>query len=71
MQEIQMTLQELETLLHKQKEETAAYITRNLTVYSFFEDLTGDISAIKDELAKECVKSPYPSDVQVLKKYIK
>lgn len=70
-QEIRMTLLELQDLLNDQKRETAEYITRNLTVYSWFKFDGMDIDDTKKQLKDQCLKSGYPPDFDVLKKYIK
>lgn len=69
---ITLTLNELEELLVAQKNKTADYITRNLSVYSWFYGLKNlDIDKIKKELESECYRSPFPKDFEVLKKYLK
>ena len=66
-----MTIQELTSLLEQQKRSTAEYITGNLSVYSFFPELSGDLTKIKEEIKAQCMKSKYAPDFEVLKKYIK
>lgn len=67
---IELTLSELEVLLHEQKEVVGDYITRNLSVYSFFESGI-DIDSIKREMRNQCRNANFPNDFNVLKKYIK
>ena len=67
---IELTLSELESLLHEQKEVVGDYITRNLSIYSFFQaGINTDL--IKQELQKQCRSAKFPNDFNVLKKYIK
>lgn len=73
MAKITLTLEQLESLLNQQKYETAKYITRNLSVYSFFGCLDlGNVSidTTKFELNTQCDNSPFPDDFKVLKKYL-
>ena len=70
--EVTLTLEELENLLNEQKRVTAEYITRNLTIYPWFEDLkTFDIITVKNSIKTECYKSGHPNDISILRKYIK
>ena len=64
-----ITLEQLQKILDEQKRETAEYITRNLTTYTWYEDVSTDNDIVKAELKIECMKSPYPSDYNVLVKY--
>lgn len=68
---ITLTMQELEALLRQQKQVTAEYITRNMSVYSWFPEVTGDLRQMKEEIKSECLKSGFPDDFDVLKKYLK
>jgi NADPH-dependent 7-cyano-7-deazaguanine reductase QueF len=68
---IQLTISQLEDLLDQQKVATAEYITRNLTVYKWFEGCTYDIDETKQELKIQCLKSNHPDEFNILKKYIK
>lgn len=71
--EITMTIDQLRQLLVAQKNATAEYITRNLSVYSFFNELSSkiDIDKAKTELKSQCYRSDFPDDFNVLSKYIK
>jgi len=68
---LQLTIEELETLLNEQKQVTADYITRNLSFYDFYRN-PGEVDLIKnrEQLEEQCLKSGYPNDFNVLKKYI-
>lgn len=73
MEKITLTLEQLESLLNQQKHETAKYITRNLSVYSFFGCLDlGNVSidTTKFELNTQCDNSPFPDEFNILKKYL-
>ncbi len=72
MPKIEMELSDLQDLLNKQKATTGEYMTRNLTIYSWFEQgRSSPIDKMKSELKDEAGKSPYPSDMNVLLKYLK
>ena len=68
---IRITISELQHLLDEQKRVTGEYMTRNLTTYSWFDFEKHDIDKTKAELRAEAVKSWFPDDFNVLKKYIK
>lgn len=73
-QKIQMTIEELQSLLNQQKFNCANYIRRNLSTYSFYEKaIVGNniIDKVKNELFDECMKADSPQDFEVLKKYLK
>lgn len=68
---LELTIPQLEALLNEQKRVISEQITRNLSVYSFFADLSGNSEEVRNELRQECLKSDYPNDFNVLKKYLK
>jgi len=68
--EIKMTIKDLEDLLTEQKKVVSEYITRNLTVYMWYEDTSKDITKMKEEIRQEVMKSGLPNDIAVLKKYL-
>lgn len=68
---ITLTVKQLEQLLEKQKVVTGEYITRNLSVYHWFDpDKQLDIQKAKSELMEGCLRSGFPDDFYVLKKYL-
>lgn len=72
MGKIEMTVAELENMLLEQKRSTAEYITRNLTVYHWYGmGNKVDSDKAKEELKTECLKSHFPNDFSVLKKFVK
>lgn len=71
MKKIEITIEQLESLLNQQKIEASKYITRNLSVYSFWGHSDKfDNEAVRKELMNEVVKSPYPEEFRTLKKYL-
>lgn len=69
---IEMSIEDLQSMLDAQRSETAAYITRNLTHYSWWQKgIPEDINTVKGEMRAQVNKSPYPNDFNVLKKYVK
>lgn len=64
-----ITIEQLKQILDEQKKETAEYITRNLTTYSWYEDVSTENEIVKTELKRECMKAPYPNDYNILEKY--
>ena len=66
-----ITLEQLKQILDVQKEEVAKYITRNLTTYTWYEDVSIDTDTVRIELKAECIKAPYPQEYNVLEKYLK
>lgn len=69
---IEMTVSELEDMLLEQKRITAEYITRNLTVYHWYGMGNSiDLDKAKEELKAECLKSNFPNDFNVIKKFVK
>ena len=72
MSKIEMTVSELENLLLEQKRQTADYITRNLTAYHWCGmGNKVDLDRAKEELKSECLKSHFPNDFNVLKRFLK
>jgi hypothetical protein len=73
-----ITIQQLESMLNEQKRVVGEYITRNLSTYSWYNDLTSgrevkqniDSDLARTEMKKECNKSPYPEEFNTLKKYL-
>lgn len=68
---IELTISQLQEMLTEQKQVVGEYITRNLSVYMWFGEFTGDITKAKEELKQQVMKSGYPNDFNVLNKYIK
>jgi hypothetical protein len=67
---IEIEISELQELLNYQRQSCAEHISRNLSVYTGIgENYNSEI--LKSELRCEARKAPYPSDFNVLKKYIK
>lgn len=75
---IELTIRELELMLEEQKRVVGEYITRNLSIYTFFNENRNsttaktdiDIDLTNTEIKKECFKAGFPNDFSVLKKYL-
>lgn len=68
---IHLSVVELENLLRKQREATGEYMTRNLSVYSWWENGgIPDIDKNKNELQRQALMSPVPEDFKILKRYL-
>jgi hypothetical protein len=67
---ITLTIDQLEQLLIKQKKLTGEYMTSNLSVYSWFQNSETSVDVSKQEMRDESLKSPYPNDFVIFKKYI-
>lgn len=64
-----ITLEQLKQILDEQKKEVAEYITRNMTVYSWYENIAGSGEKVRTELKAQCLKAPYSNDYKILEKY--
>lgn len=70
---IHLTLNELSNLLRKQRETVGQHMTRNLSVYTWFNDNTGNIDTdkAKRELSRAAEMAPAPDDFKILEMYLK
>ncbi len=67
---LSITLKQLEDLLWEQKKACANHMTRNLTVYGSGQDGVKLPEDMRERLKAEAEGSPYPSDFNVLSKYL-
>ena len=70
MAKIELELSELQELLNWQRHSCAEYMTRNLSVYHWYNSEL-NLDTAKHELQSEARKAPYPNDFLILSKYIK
>jgi hypothetical protein len=69
---LEMSIEDLQEMLQEQKRVTAEYITRNLSVYHWYgKGNLIDTSKAKEELKAEALKSDFPTEFKVIKRYVK
>jgi len=74
MEYLNITMEDLMSLLDEQKETVARYITRNLSCYHWRNLEQGDkvdSDRARSELISEVRSSGYPDDFNILRKYLK